>query len=156
MYIKKFQGPRTMQLPYGNFMGCADMPQKFTKRWVVSRKATVVNSGAVLVYFIERAFNLYVLSHDEHTIWEIAVAHYGERALGVTSLKNINNLKNNLLFYIQLLKKFIGDIGAYTFEQNTPETSKSTERILGHTIFNVHATDLGEEGVDFARLYDCD
>ena len=104
MYIKKFQGPRTMQLPYGNFMGRADMPQKFTKRWVASRKATVVNSGAVLVYFIERAFNLYVLSHDEHTIWEIAVAHYGERALGVTSLKNINNLKNNLLFYIQLLK----------------------------------------------------
>jgi hypothetical protein len=37
-----------------------------------------------------------VLSHDEHTIWEIAVAHCGERALGVTSLKNINNPKNNL------------------------------------------------------------
>ena len=32
--------------------------------------------------------------------------------------------------------------------------SKSIEWILCHTIFNVYATDLGEEGVDLARLYD--
>ena len=96
MYIKKFQGPRTMQLPYGNFMSRADMPQKFTKRWVASRKATVMNAVLFWSISLDEAFNLYVLSHDEHTIWEIAVAHYGERALGVTSLKNINNPKNNL------------------------------------------------------------
>ena len=96
MHIKKFQGPHTMQLPFGNFMIRAYMPQKFTKRWVASRKATVVNAVLIWSISLDEAFNLYVLSHDEHTIWEIAVAHYGERALGVTSLKNINNPKNNL------------------------------------------------------------
>ncbi|WP_347827906.1 DUF1153 domain-containing protein [uncultured Planktomarina sp.] len=96
MHIKKFQGPHTMQLPFGNFMSRAYMPQKFTKRWVASRKATVVNAVLIWSISLDEAFNLYVLSHDEHTIWEIAVAHYGERALGVTSLKNINNPKNNL------------------------------------------------------------
>ena len=96
MYIKKFQGPRTMQLPYGNFMSRPHMPQKFTKRWMASRKATMVNAVLFRSISLDEAFNLYVLSHDEHTIWEIVVAHYGERALGVTSLKNINNSKNNL------------------------------------------------------------
>jgi hypothetical protein len=61
MYIKKFQGPRTMQLPYGNFMGRADMPQKFTKRWVASRKATVMNAVLFWSISLDEAFNLYVL-----------------------------------------------------------------------------------------------
>ena len=61
MYVKKFQGPRTMQLPYGNFMGRADMPQKFTKRWVASRKATAVNAVLFWSISLDEAFNLYVL-----------------------------------------------------------------------------------------------
>tara|TARA_B110000208_G_scaffold4216_1_gene5544 strand:+ start:155 stop:388 length:234 start_codon:yes stop_codon:yes gene_type:complete len=77
MYVKNLPGPRLMQLPYGNCMSRADMPQKFTKRWVASRKAMVVNAVLFWSISLDEAFNLYVLLHDEHTIWEIAVAHYG-------------------------------------------------------------------------------
>ena len=35
-------------------------------------------------------------------------------------------------------------------------TSKSIELMLGHANFNVYTTDLGEEGIDLAKLYDYD
>ena len=50
-----------MQLPYGNCMSRADMPQKFTKRWVASRKATVMNAVLFWSISLDEAFNLYVL-----------------------------------------------------------------------------------------------
>ena len=37
-----------------------------------------------------------------------------------------------------------------------PATSKSIELMLGHANFNVYTTDLGEEGIDLAKLYDYD
>ena len=49
--------------------------------------------GAVLVYFIGRGINLYVLSHDEHTIWEIAVAHFGARAFGSDIVEKYQQLE---------------------------------------------------------------
>ena len=38
--------------------------------------------------------------------------------------------------------------------ENDPATSRSTERMRGHANFNVYTTDLGEEGIDSAKLYD--
>ncbi|MGB2127780.1 response regulator transcription factor CtrA [Planktomarina sp.] len=40
--------------------------------------------------------------------------------------------------------------------EDDPATSKSIELMLGHANFNVYSTDLGEEGIDLAKLYDYD
>ena len=40
--------------------------------------------------------------------------------------------------------------------EDDPATSKSIELMLGHANLNVYSTDLGEEGIDLAKLYDYD
>ena len=40
--------------------------------------------------------------------------------------------------------------------EDDPATSKSIELILSHANLNVYATELGEEGIDLAKLYDYD
>ena len=40
--------------------------------------------------------------------------------------------------------------------EDDPTTSKSIEMMLTNASFNVYATDLGEEGIDLAKLYDYD
>lgn len=40
--------------------------------------------------------------------------------------------------------------------EDDPTTSKSIELMLTNANFNVYATDLGEEGIDLAKLYDYD
>jgi two-component system cell cycle response regulator CtrA len=40
--------------------------------------------------------------------------------------------------------------------EDDPTTSKSIEMMLRHANLNVYATDLGEEGIDLAKLYDYD
>ena len=40
--------------------------------------------------------------------------------------------------------------------EDDPNTSKSIEMMLSHANLNVYCTDLGEEGIDLAKLYDYD
>lgn len=40
--------------------------------------------------------------------------------------------------------------------EDDPTTAKSIEMMLTHTNLNVYSTDLGEEGIDLAKLYDYD
>ena len=40
--------------------------------------------------------------------------------------------------------------------EDDPTTAKSIELMLGHASLNVYTTDLGEEGIDLAKLYDYD
>ncbi|WP_417242756.1 response regulator transcription factor CtrA [Celeribacter sp.] len=40
--------------------------------------------------------------------------------------------------------------------EDDPTTSKSIEMMLSHANLNVYSTDLGEEGIDLAKLYDYD
>src|ERR1043165_8011069 len=40
--------------------------------------------------------------------------------------------------------------------EDEPTTAKSIELMLGSEGFNVYTTDLGEEGLDLAKLYDYD
>jgi two-component system cell cycle response regulator CtrA len=40
--------------------------------------------------------------------------------------------------------------------EDDPTTSRSIEMMLKHANLNVYSTDLGEEGVDLAKLYDYD
>ncbi|HAV59211.1 MAG TPA: hypothetical protein DCX42_02650 [Planktomarina temperata] len=44
MHIRKVRGPRTVQLPDGGYLSRGDLPPPTTKRWVASRKATVVKA----------------------------------------------------------------------------------------------------------------
>jgi two-component system cell cycle response regulator CtrA len=38
--------------------------------------------------------------------------------------------------------------------EDDPATSKSIELMLGHANFYAYTTDLGEEGIDLAKLYE--
>ena len=40
--------------------------------------------------------------------------------------------------------------------EDDPTTSKSIEMMLTNANLNVYCTDMGEEGIDLAKLYDCD
>ncbi|SEW10779.1 two-component system, cell cycle response regulator CtrA [Cognatiyoonia koreensis] len=40
--------------------------------------------------------------------------------------------------------------------EDDPTTAKSIEMMLSHANLNVYATDMGEEGIDLAKLYDYD
>ena len=40
--------------------------------------------------------------------------------------------------------------------EDDPATSRSIEMMLTHANLNVYATDMGEEGIDLAKLYDYD
>jgi len=40
--------------------------------------------------------------------------------------------------------------------EDDPTTAKSIELMLGHASLNVYSTDLGEEGIDLAKVYDYD
>jgi two-component system cell cycle response regulator CtrA len=40
--------------------------------------------------------------------------------------------------------------------EDDPTTSRSIEMMLTHANLNVYSTDLGEEGIDLAKLYDYD
>lgn len=40
--------------------------------------------------------------------------------------------------------------------EDDPHTSKSIELMLNHANLNVYSTDMGEEGIDLAKLYDYD
>lgn len=40
--------------------------------------------------------------------------------------------------------------------EDDPTTAKSIEMMLRHANLNVYCTDLGEEGIDLAKLYDYD
>ena len=40
--------------------------------------------------------------------------------------------------------------------EDDPTTAKSIELMLTHANLNVYTTDLGEEGIDLAKLYDYD
>ena len=40
--------------------------------------------------------------------------------------------------------------------EDDPNTAKSIEMMLTHANLNVYCTDMGEEGIDLAKPYDCD
>ena len=54
MHIKKFQGPHTMQLPFGNFMVWGIYASEIHQTLGGIEKGDGGERGAVLVYFIGR------------------------------------------------------------------------------------------------------
>ena len=44
MYLRKIEGPRTVEVAGGKRMSRADLPDPRTRRWVASRKAAVIRA----------------------------------------------------------------------------------------------------------------
>ena len=87
MYLKKVSGPRAVTLPDGTVMTRADLPDPETRRWVASRKASVVRAIDHELITREDALKLYELSEEELDAWHVAVERHGETALKATTIQ---------------------------------------------------------------------
>lgn len=87
MYLKKVDGKRAVTLPDGSTLTRADLPPPETRRWVASRKASVVKGVQFGLITRESALRRYSLSDEEFTEWEQAVEKHGEDALKATALQ---------------------------------------------------------------------
>ena len=87
MFLRKIDGPRSVTLPDGTIMTRADLPAKETRRWVASRKASVIKAVAAGLLTRDDALKRYGLSDEEFAEWENAVAEHGEAALKTTALQ---------------------------------------------------------------------
>lgn len=87
MYLRKIDGPRSVKLPDGTVMTRADLPPPETRRWVASRKASVVKAVVYGLLSRNEAKEMYGLSDEELSEWESAVQKHGVRALKTTALQ---------------------------------------------------------------------
>ncbi|MBW4708779.1 DUF1153 domain-containing protein [Roseobacter sp. YSTF-M11] len=87
MYLKKVDGPRSVTLADGSVMTQADLPPANTRRWVASRKASVVRGVAYGLISQSDALKKYQISEDEFHEWVKAVSEHGEDALKATALQ---------------------------------------------------------------------
>ncbi len=92
MYIKRVEGPRAVTLPDGTVLTLADLPPKDTRRWVASRKATVIRAVEAGLLTREAALERYALSDEEFDLWHSAVTQHGVDALKVTALQKYRQL----------------------------------------------------------------
>ncbi len=92
MFIRKVDGPRIVELPDGSKLSRADLPPGNTRRWVASRKATVVKAVEFGLISAEEAMETYGLSDEELEAWTGAVRSHGEAALKTTSLQKYRQL----------------------------------------------------------------
>ena len=92
MYLKKVDGPRTVTLPDGSVMSRADLPDPDTKRWVASRKASVVRGVLYGLITKDEALERYRISDEEFREWLVAVSEHGDEALKITRLKEYRQL----------------------------------------------------------------
>ena len=91
MYLKKVEGPRTVTLPDGTVLCQADLPDPRTRRWVASRKLSVVRGVLYGLITQDEALRRYGLSEEEFREWVRAVSLHGEAALKVTALKSFRD-----------------------------------------------------------------
>jgi hypothetical protein len=87
MYIKRVDGPRAVTLKDGTVLTLADLPPKDTRRWVASRKVTVIKAVDSGLLSKQAAMERYDLSEEELDLWQNAVRDHGVDALKVTALQ---------------------------------------------------------------------
>ena len=87
MFLKRVDGLRAVTLPDGSVLSQADLPPPATRRWVASRKATVVKAVQHGLLTRDAALERYDLSDEEFDSWCIAVGTHGIAALKVTTLQ---------------------------------------------------------------------
>jgi hypothetical protein len=87
MYIRRIKGPHSVTLPDGTVMTRADLPASDTLRWVVSRKAAVVNAVDHGLITEAEARETWSLSKEELDAWRKAVSRHGLAALKATAVQ---------------------------------------------------------------------
>lgn len=87
MFIKRDKGPVFVTFSDGSKMSRADLPPRDTKRWVASRKASVVRAVNGGLISQGDACARYGLPEEEYLSWALAVKRHGEKALKTTSLQ---------------------------------------------------------------------
>lgn len=92
MYLKKVDGPRAITLPDGTILTRSDLPPAETRRWVASRKATVVQAVAYGLITRTEVLERYGLSDEELDIWTDAVRKHGIAGLKVTAIQKYRQL----------------------------------------------------------------
>jgi hypothetical protein len=65
-----------------------ELPSPNTKRWVIRRKAAVVDAVKSGILTLEQACERYKLSTEEFFTWQTLVEHHGVPGLRVTRLQN--------------------------------------------------------------------
>jgi uncharacterized protein DUF1153 len=88
MYVKKTKGPNFVTLPNGRKLTRSDLPPSNTKRWVASRKASVVLAVQAGLVNSAEVCDMYDLSNEELESWVGAVKSHGIKALKITKLQN--------------------------------------------------------------------
>ncbi|WOI57023.1 DUF1153 domain-containing protein [Palleronia sp. LCG004] len=92
MYLKKITGPRAVTLPDGEILSRADLPDAGVKRWVASRKATIIKAIAAGLIREDEACETYGISPEELESWANAVDRHGVAALRTTQLQKYRQL----------------------------------------------------------------
>lgn len=92
MYLKRIDKPRAVTLPDGSVLSQADLPPLTTRRWVASRKATVVRAVEFGLVTRDEALERYDLSDEEFDSWIKAVVDHGLEGLKVTALQKYRQL----------------------------------------------------------------
>ncbi|SLN35629.1 hypothetical protein ROA7450_01670 [Roseovarius albus] len=85
MFLKKVYGPRAVTLPNGEVLTQADLPDANTRRWVASRKLTVVRGVLYGLISQSEALKKYQLSEDEFREWVVSYEKFGTSGLKVTT-----------------------------------------------------------------------
>jgi len=73
-----------------------DLPAPNTKRWVVRRKAAVVQAVRTGLISLEDACRRYTLSVEEFLSWERALQKHGLRGLRVTRLQDYRGIVQSM------------------------------------------------------------
>ncbi|HEY0212915.1 MAG TPA: DUF1153 domain-containing protein [Paenirhodobacter sp.] len=92
MYLKKVDGPRSVTLPDGTILTRADLPATETRRWVASRKVTVVHAVTYGLISRGEVLERYGLSEEEFDLWNEAVKKFGVQGLKVTAIQKFRQL----------------------------------------------------------------
>jgi hypothetical protein len=76
--------------PFSNGYDSVDteLPSPNTKRWVIRRKAAVVDAVKAGILTLEQACERYKLSTEEFFTWQALVEHHGVPGLRVTRLQS--------------------------------------------------------------------
>ncbi|KEO51708.1 DUF1153 domain-containing protein [Thioclava pacifica] len=92
MYLKKVDGPRAVTLADGTILTRADLPPVETRRWVASRKATIVQAVAHGLISRGEVIERYELSDEELDLWIEGIARHGMQGLKVTAIQKNKQL----------------------------------------------------------------
>jgi hypothetical protein len=84
MSIKDKNGPNVVKLPDNTILSRADLPAKDTRRWVVSRKLTVVRAVVYGLISLDDALETYAISEEKFFSWVDLAAQHGQKGLRAT------------------------------------------------------------------------